>query len=328
MEQAINNILFRLSTKFDGNELMIIQDTLISVLKDYDVSLRITAINVVDDELYREMNMYLATIKISGYSERTLSFYKSEITKCLTMIGKKVCDITSNDLLVYFMNYKAIRKVGNVYLNNQRRIINAFFEWLVENEYIDKNPCKKIKKFKEEEKLMKALNDMELEVLRKACKSNYERCVLEVLYSTACRISELVNIKLEDINFDMKEVDIICGKGKKSRTAYLNASSILAIKDYLSERTWESEYLIERSKKPHGKMDIRSVERACRRLQNETGIRVHPHKIRRTTATMLLKKGVPVEEIQVILGHKDISTTLRYALVDKGKVKSDHQKFM
>ena len=168
----------------------------------------------------------------------------------------------------------------------------------------------------------------EIEKLRKACKNDLDMAILEVLYSTALRVSELVNLKIEDIDIQNGEVKVTRGKGNKQRISYLSARAIIAIQDYLNNRTWESVYLFENPRKPHNRLSARTIQRHTLALEIKTGIKLHPHKIRRTTATHLWNKGMPLEEIQLLLGHENIETTLIYTNVKKDVVKADHKKFM
>ena len=229
---------------------------------------------------------------------------------------------------MYLYEIQKRHDMGNRSLDTQRIYLNAFFAWCTVNEYIPKNPCALIRPFKYEKKLKKELTDIELEKLRKACKNAYEKALVEVLYSTACRVSELVNIKLEDIDLVNGEIIITHGKGNKQRKSYLNAKATLAIQEYAESRDYPSIYLFENFRKPHGQLKTAAIQKKMRDLEQRTGIEIHPHKFRRTTATHLWKKGMPIEEIKQLLGHESIETTLVYTNVNNDAVKADHIKYL
>lgn len=294
MEKFVNEVTAKLMTKFSCEDVVKIREIFYSTLKDYDLVPKKNDIAIVNEEYPRELTIYLASRKIDGLRDKTLKNYRIEIEKLLLFLHKPIKEINTEDLRLYYYEIQKSRNISNVTLNTTRRYINAFFTWLHDNEYIDRNPCAPIKPVKCEKKIKKALTDLEIEKLRMACKNNFERAVIEVLYATACRASELVNIKISDINFDTKEVNIIQGKGNKSRISYLNAKAVIAIQEYLKDRDWETVYLFEATKKPHNHVSIRWIEKTCRDLQDRTGIRIHPHKMRRTAATNLWKKGMPV----------------------------------
>ena len=328
MEKFVNEIVSKLSEKFCTEDMVKIKEVLFSTLKDYDVVPRKTELLDIRNEIPKELKIYLVSRKIEGLSESTLDQYKTELEKMLLSIGRPITDIATEDIRLYLYKLKNVNNLSDKTLDSRRSYISAFFKWLTNNEYIVRNPCAPIAPFKYEKKVKKALSDIEMEKLRVSCKNVYEKAVLEVLYSTACRVSELVNIKHSDIDYENKEIIIRQGKGNKSRITFLNAKATIAIQEYIKDRDYSSTYLFEASKNPHNRLSSRSIEKTCHSLEERTGIRLYPHKIRRTTATNLWKKGMPLEEIKELLGHDDLSTTLIYTNVDSTSVKSDHQKYM
>lgn len=328
MEKLVNEVVFRLGTKIPKENVEIVRNVLYLVLKDYEITEKTTEIAVVENDLLREAKVYLAARHIDGLSDGTLVQYKRTLDRFFLIVHKDVKDITTEDCRIFFYKIQEQNHMGNRSLDTQRSYMMAFFTWIVDNEYINRNPMTPIRPFKYEKKIKKALTDMEIEKLRHASKNTYERAIIEVLYSTACRVSELVNIKLEDINLNTGDVYIMHGKGKKQRLSYLNAKAIIAIQEYIKDRNYPSVYLFENFRKPHNQLKTAAIQRKMRELEKRTGIRVHPHKLRRTTATHLWKKGMPLEEIQVLLGHDDISTTLIYTKVNAESVKQDHNKYM
>lgn len=328
MERFVDDVVERLITKIPKENIEIVKNVLYLVLQDYDVSVKSTEIAVAEDELPREAKVYLASRLIDGLSETTLHQYKRTLDKFFSMVHKAVGDVTTEDCRLFLYQIQKINNMGNRSLDTQRSYLQAFFMWLVNNEYTQKNPCAPIKPFKYERKLKQELSYMEMAKLRKACKNNYEKAIVEVLYSTACRVSELVNIKLADINMNNGEIIITHGKGNKQRMTYLNADATLAIQDYIANRDYQTIYLFENFRKPHNQLKTGAIQKVTRSLEKRTGIRLHPHKFRRTTATHLWKKGMPIEEIQVFLGHDDISTTRIYTNVNQEAVKQDHRKYL
>lgn len=328
MEKFVNEVVFRLSTKLTVENIETVKNTLYMVLKDYDLTKKTTDLAVIEDELPREAKIYLASRLIDGLSESTIKQYHKTLNKFFLIMHKPINEITTEDCRIFFYKLQESGTMHNCSLDTQRAYLKAFFSWLVDNEYLDKNPLAPIKPFKYEKKLKKELTDMEIEQLRKACDDNFERAVIEVLYSTGLRVSELVNLKLEDIDIQNGEITVKHGKGNKERVSYLSARAILAIQDYLEERTWKTKYLFENYRDPHNKLTTKTIQRHTKNLEQKTGIRLYPHKIRRTTATHLWKKGMPLEEIQILLGHENIKTTLIYTNVKRDLVKLDHKKYM
>ena len=326
MEKFVNDVVYRLSNKLQKNDIEAVKNILYLTLKDYELTEKSTELTVIENELPKEAKVYLAARLVDGLSEKSIKQYKKTLDRFFLLVHKRTSDITSEDCRLFF--WELSKTMSSASMETQRAYLRSFFSWLVDNEYLNKNPMTPIKPFKVEKKLKKELTDMEFEQLRKACKDNFERAVLEVLYSTGLRVSELVDLKIDDIDINNGELTVRHGKGNKERVSYLNAKAILAIQDYLKERSWNTVYLFENYRKPHNKLTTKTIERHTKALQEKTGIRLHPHKIRRTTATHLWQKGMPVEEIQVILGHENIGTTMIYTNVKHDTVKSDHKKYM
>lgn len=327
MEKFVNDVAFRLGNKMDPANINLVKSILYIVIKDYDIAEKSTEVAVVDNDLPKEAKIYLVSRKIDGLAEGTIIQYKRIIETLFEEVHKPIPEITTEDLRVFFYQMQS-RQISNRTLDTYRAYLMAMFTWLCVNEYIVKNPMMPIKPFKYERKSKKALTDMELEKIRKVCKDALDVAIIEVLYSTACRVSELVEIKLEDINFDAKEIEIRHGKGNKARTTYLNAKAILAINEYIKDRDYPSVYLFESYRKPHNQLCKRRIQEICKRLSDDSKIKIHPHKMKRTTATHLLQKGMPLEEIKELLGHEDISTTLIYANINQDNVKYNHKKYL
>lgn len=327
MEKFVNDVVFKLHSKFSVEEINIIKQVLYSVSMDYKIEKRSTELATVSN-YPKEIQIYLVSRKIDCLSDNTIAIYKYSLERFFGYIDKPIAKIKTEDLRIAYYSLRKESKMGNRSMENQRMIVGTFFRWLFNNDYISKNPHAVITKFKYERKERKALSDLELERLRKACSNSRERAMFEVMFSSGCRVSELVALKISDLNFETKEITILHGKGDKDRTTYFNAPAFLAIQEYLDEKDYVSEYVFTSTRKEHGCLCTRTVQAFCQKLTKKTGIYLHPHKMRRTVATHLLKKGMALEKIQVLLGHEDINTTLQYAKIDLGSVKADYQKYM
>ena len=328
MEQFINDVTYRLSTKIPKENVEIVRNVLYIVLKDYELTQKCTEVAVRDKVLPRIAEIYLGCREVDGLSPNSIVQYRRTLNTFFSYTDKEVEQIKTEDLRLFFIEMQGRSKMSNHSLDNQKNNLSAFFKWLNDNEYITRNPMNPIKAFKFEKKVKDALSDMELEKIRKACKNNYERAIIEVLYSTAVRVNELVNIKLEDLDFEKGEVIVTHGKGNKQRKTYLTSKAILAIQEYTKDRDYPTVYLFENFRRPHGQLKPSAIEKNTRALQKRTGIELYPHKIRRTTATHLLRKGMPIEEIRILLGHENISTTMIYAKIDMDSVKRNHNKYL
>lgn len=328
MEKFVNDVVFKLSDKLSVEDIEVVKNVLYVTLQDYEISQNKYEVAIPDNDLPKEAKIFFVSRKIDGLKEGSLKQYKRTVTKFFETVNKPVTEVKTEDCRLFFFLLQNNSKISLRSLDNQRIYLNAFFSWLTDNEYIPRNPCKSIKKFKYPKTEKHALTDIEMAKLRKACKNNYERAIIEVLYATACRVSELVDIRLDDVDFTTRDVIIRHGKGDKERTTWLNPEALLAIQDYIKDRDYPTEWLFESCRKPHQKLGIRTIERKTKELEKRTGIKIYPHKVRRTTATYLLKKGMPIEEISLFLGHENINTTQLYAKVNKDAVKADHQKYL
>lgn len=235
--------------------------------------------------------------------------------------------ITTNDIRIYLYKTQETRKISNATLDNRRVIIQTFFEWAANEGYIGSNPCRNIKAIKYERAQRQPLSGMELERVRNACDTVRDKAMIEVLYSTGCRVTELERLNIADVDFEQKEVHLF-GKGDKHRTSYLNVKAEFALRNYLETRTDENPALFVSERSPHDRLKKPAIEKRVRQLGelSKIGRRVYPHLIRHTTATDGLDRGMPIEEVQQILGHVNINTTMVYAQVSRANVKRDHRR--
>lgn len=328
-EKAINELLNRLMGTIPDEYLQIIKDQVLIWLNNYDITKKETSLQNRADDLCRELQDFVIAKKVEGMSDGTIKLYYRSISHFLFYANKPVEDITTGDILAFLHSYQATRKVKDITLDNTRIHISAFYNWLVNSDYIDKNPCKKIKPIKHEKNTRHPLTAIQMEKLRNSCTNLRDKAIIEFLYATACRVGELVIIKKSDVDFDRKEVHLF-GKGKKHRLSYLNARAVVALQAYLTSREDDSDYLFVGLKRPHEQLSTRSVELLLKKYGQKAGIdaKCTPHVIRHTTATDAINKGMPVEQLQKLLGHEQIETSLHYAKVSSDIVKLDHQKYI
>lgn len=290
----------------------------------------------VSSELTEEMSRenshlirtFIAAKKIEGCSENTLKYYENTLTQMLNFISKDLCSIETNDLRIYLSSYQNKRHCSKTTLDNIRRIMSSFFSWLEDEDYIIKSPVRRIHKVKSSQIVKETLSDEHLERLRDKCEHPRDLAIIDLLISTGIRVGELVRLNRSDINFEEREC-IVLGKGDKERKVYFDAKTKVHLMQYLSSRTDQNPALFVGQNAPWNRLSIAGVEKFLTTLGRKSRIRhVHPHKFRRTMATMAIEKGMPIEQVQKLLGHTKIDTTLHYALVNQINVKMSHRKFV
>lgn len=285
---------------------------------------------MVRDETLNEhaLRMFFVAKSVQGCTKRTLTYYRNILSQFFTFLGEKSVDqITANDIRYFFAVKKERDGNKDSEINNKRRVLSSFFGWLHEEEYINKNPMNKIKQIRVEKRIKKPFKDVELERLRYAAADNIRlTALLEVLISTGCRISEVSGMNREDLDGD--EI-IVYGKGKKERTVYLNAKAKLALDRYLFSREDDNPAMFVSNDKPHSRLLVSRMGQEIRQLGQSCGVNdVHPHRFRRTSATMALNRGMPIEQVQLMLGHESIETTTIYAISAQETVKANHKKYV
>lgn len=334
----------------NGVDVDRIQDKLFMILKDYEIRPIETQIAIRDETINeRLVKHFIAAKRVKGCTERTIRRYGTEIPKALFQMGKPATDITADDIRLYIALRLQRDKVLKGTANGELLCLRSFFGFLLAEEYITKNPTLKIDRIKSEKKQKEAFTEMECEKLRAACKTAHERAVIEMLLSTGCRVTELVGIRIDDIEGDRT---IVHGKGEKDRYVYLNAKALYAVESYLSERSDTNPYLFPaaissrlttQAKGPHdllhwyknpeligeGKRHSDSIGDLVRKIGKRAGVeKTHPHKFRRTCATMALYRGMPVEQISKMLGHESLATTQIYLDLNEDELKHAHKKYV
>lgn len=274
------------------------------------------------------LEMFLAAKKIEGCSKKSLDYYQSTITNMLIKVDKNFKHISTNDLRDYLSNYQSKSNVSKVTLDNLRRILSSFFSWLEEENFILKSPVRRIKKIKTAQTIKETYTDEVLETLRDYCHNDRDLAIIDLLASTGMRVGELVRLNREDIDFENREC-VVFGKGEKERKVYFDARAKIHIIRYLESRTDDNNALFVSLLKPHKRLKISGVEIRLRELGRKLKLpRVHPHKFRRTLATKAIDKGMPIEQVQHLLGHTKIDTTLQYAIVNQNNVKISHRRYL
>ena len=277
---------------------------------------------------YEYMNLFLDAKKIEGCSERTLDYYEKTIRHLLNNIETPIRKMTTDEIRSYLVSYQKINNCGKVTVDNIRRNISSFFSWLEEEDYILKSPMRRIHKIKAKTVVKETISDESIEKLRDECKEKRDLAIIDLLYSTGMRVGELVNLDIEDIDFEQREC-VVFGKGDKERRVYFDAKTKIHLKEYLDSREDDNPALFVTLDAPHDRLKISGVEIRVRNLGRSLGMnKIHPHKFRRSMATRAIDKGMPIEQVQKILGHSQIDTTMQYAIVNQNNVKTSHQKFI
>lgn len=327
-EHFKNDFLVQLQSQFDKNQIYVILNCLDIAAYNYDISKKQTEIVKYEDQVPELVKTYIVCKKIDGLSRQTLYNYHMHLKNFFLYVRKSPYDITANDIRIFLYKYQECHKITNRSLDKIRQVINGFFQWTQDEEYILKNPAKNINQIKYESKPRQALSQIELEYIRRSCNTLRESAMIEVLYSTGCRVSELSNLKISDVDFAEKKVHLF-GKGSKHRFSYLNAKAEVALKEYLKSRNDNCEYLFITERKPIKNLNKEAIEKIIRNISKRTfgdQKKVTPHIFRHTTATTAMKNGMPIQSIQIMLGHNKIDTTMIYAHADESLVKYEHEK--
>lgn len=324
-----DDFMTRISDKIPDEYIHIIMGELSGMLTRYNVEPVCTDIELYEGYLPECFKAFFVTKKIEGKSDKTLDLYMLRLKEFFCAVRKPIDTITSNDIKAYLYNFQRVRNVSNRTLDSIRSILSSFFGWASAEGYLGKNIMTSIKPIKYRRKQRGSLDDYELEKLRSACDNIRDEALIEFLYSTGCRVSELVNANKEDVNFNDGEV-ILIGKGDKERTTYLTAHASLALQEYLKTRNDNNPALFVGKRKPHNRLSKAGIEKIVGDLGVKAGIekKVYPHLIRHTTATMGLQHGMDVTEIQKMLGHASVETTMIYAEVSQNDVKISHKKYI
>lgn len=327
-DEIVMAILREITPLLGQEQLDALKETVRAVLSGYEVQKRETSLMRTDQNGMNYLQVFLESFRQNGKSEGTIEQYRLHLSRMLSYVGKNVQEIEDDDLIDYIHKYKQIRKVSNRYLNSIRLVFNSFFRWLQRRKIILRNPVDGLDPIKYRQVVKKPLSPEELERVRCACEKERDLAIVEFLYSSAVRVSELVQLNREDICWESDDV-MVLGKGNKEREVYLNARAHLHLKKYLESRTDDNPALFVSGRSPHERLTKAGVEYIVARIGKAAGVEnVHPHRFRRTAATDLLRMGMPIEQVQELLGHAKIDTTRIYCTVTREQVRASHRRYM
>lgn len=324
----LNGIMNQLKCILDTEKTVLVSEIVMNELSKYEINKLANDYEVIKRENSNLVSVFISAKRIEGCSEKTIGYYKSSIDKLLIAIPKDIHDITTNDIRCYLAQQQDSKNLSKVTIDNLRRIFSSFFSWLEDEDYITKSPVRRIHKVRTDTLVKDVLSDESMEILRDNCTEIRDIAMIDLLASTGIRVGELVKMNREDIDFQERQC-IVFGKGNKEREVYFNARTKIHLKCYLEQRTDNNPALFVSLSSPHSRLTISGVENRLRQLGKRANIiKVHPHKFRRTLATMAIDKGMPIEQVQKLLGHVKIDTTLHYAMVNQTNVKLAHRKFL
>lgn len=320
----VRDVELSLSSKYGPDEIALISNIVIKSLSNYEITERCTDIAVPDDGNEKLLRRYKACMMVDGKSERTIKIYLTIIRKLHDTIGKSFVEMGAYDVR-FFLALCQERGISNRTLENYRAYFSSFFQWMADDGIIPKNPIMSIKPIKYKEELKKAFTDVEIDTLRGVCNVK-ERAMIEFLLSTGVRISELTEMKINDIDLNNLTVHVVHGKGDKERFTYLTPVAARYLILYLDSRNDDDPYLF--NSRLHGKYDVNGLRRVIKKIGERANVTdVHPHRFRRTFATSLSRRGMEIQEIQKLLGHSDIKTTLVYVETDTNKIQTSYKRF-
>lgn len=327
-ETIIQTVLDGMRAVLTENQLDLLTDVTRKALSECEITPKATEEEQRNKENVELLGAFISSKKVEGCSDKTIHYYKSSIEKLITTVKKNVCDIATNDIRCYLADQQEQRGLSKVTIDNLRRIYSSFFSWLEDEDYITKSPVRRIHKVRTDALVKEVLTDENIEVLRDSCHELRDIAMIDLLLSTGMRVGELVKINRDDIDFQERQC-VVFGKGNKEREVYFNARTKIHLKKYLEQRTDTNPALFVSLHEPHTRLTISGVEVRLRQLGKRVNLnKVHPHKFRRTLATMAIDKGMPIEQVQKMLGHVKIDTTLHYAMVNQTNVKIAHRKFL
>lgn len=325
-EEIIRDVIQGMLPHLDNQQLEILKKTLNEALEGKQIKEGVVDEKVEENKDY--VIKFISAKRIEGCSEKSLFYYENTINSMLSAINKNIKHIVTDDLRDYLTAYQIKNEISKVTVDNIRRILSSFFSWLEDEDYILKSPARRIHKVKTTLCIKNTYTDEEIELMRDACQNDRDLAIIDMLASTGMRVGEMVTLKRSDINFQEREC-IVLGKGDKQRTVYFDARAKIHLQRYLNKRTDNNDALFISFRNKNKALGIGGVENLIRTLGKSAGIsKAHPHKFRRTLATGAIDKGMPIEQVQQLLGHKRIDTTLMYAMVKQSNVKASHRKYI
>ena len=321
MEEKVVKIINEMAEYLNVSQMKKLQEVLLQTFAEHELERK-----EISNQEY--LQLFLDAKRIEGCSERTIQYYRTTIEKLLLTVPTSIRKITTEEIRHYLVEYQKINDCSKVTVDNVRRNISSFFSWLEEEDYLLKSPMRRIHKIKTKQQVKETISDEAIEQLRDNCNCQRDLAIIDLLYSTGIRVGELVNLNISDIDFEAREC-VVFGKGDKERWVYFDAKAKIHLQAYLSSRKDDNPALFVTLDAPFDRLKISGVEIRMRKLGRLLSMdKVHPHKFRRTMATRAIDKGTPIEQVQKLLGHSQIDTTMKYAIVNQTNVKTSHQKFI
>ena len=321
MEEKLVKIINEMADYLNIAQMKKLQEVLIKNLSDA----RPEKEQISNEEYWK---MFIEAKQLEGCSARTLQYYQVTIDHLLKNTDTMIRKITTDEIRTYLAEYQQRNNCSKVTVDNVRRNISSFFSWLEEEDYILKSPMRRIHKIKTKQPVKEIISDEVIERLRDNCRCSRDLAMIDLLYSTGIRVGELVGLNISDIDFEEREC-VVYGKGGKERCVYFDAKAKLHLQNYINSRTDTNPALFVTLDSPYERLKISGVEIRVRELGRKLNIeKIHPHKFRRTMATRAIDKGMPIEQVQKILGHSQIGTTMQYAIVNQNNVKTSHRRYI
>ena len=321
MEEKIVNVLNEMADFLNVSQMKKLQEVLIQTFSENKSEQK-----PIENREY--LRLFLDAKRVEGCSIRTLHYYRETVEALMQTIRTSVRKITTEEIRKYLADYQMKGRCSKVTVDNIRRNLSSFFSWLEEEDYILKSPMHRIHKIKTRQQVKEVISDESIERLRDTCRCVRDLAMIDLLYSTGIRVGELVNLNRSEVDLEAREC-VVFGKGDKERRVYFDAKAKLHLQEYLASRTDDNPALFVTLDAPHSRLKISGVEIRVRQLGRRLGLdRIHPHKFRRTMATRAIDKGMPIEQVQKILGHSQIDTTMQYAIVNQNNVKSSHRRYI
>lgn len=328
MEQKILTALHKMQNILNNEQLKEVKTILHMTFSGCEIIEERNEIIMFNDSWTMDLDDFILSKELEGKSENTIKRYRYELYRLLSYINKAVGKVTATDISDYLRTYKSIKQISNQTLKNVRAVFSSFFAWLRDRGRISENPIVLVENIKVEQKIRKPYTDEEREMLLRKCRTLRDKAMMEFMYSTAVRVSELSALNREDVHFSSKDI-IVFGKGAKERTVYLNDRTNLYMREYLNSRTDDNPALFVSLKKPYRRLSKTGIEDIVRRTGKIAGVeKAHPHRFRRTALTNALNRGMPIQEAMILAGHVKPETTMRYCTVDQAGVKYHHQKYL
>jgi len=325
-EDFINEVMEGMLSNLDNMQMTQLERVLKQVLLHYDLTESDQERSASNSVIL--LDRFISAKRIEGCSEKTLDYYQNTINAMLSTLDKHTCRITTEDIRTYLMRYQEEHGSSRITIDNIRRILSSFYSWLEDEDYIVKSPVRRIHKVKTASSIKETYSDEDLEKMRDNCTELRDLAMIDMLASTGMRVGEMVLLNQEDIDFSEREC-VVFGKGDKERMVYFDARTKLHLQEYLNSRSDDNPALFVTLRAPYERIKIGGIEHRLREMGKRLDInKVHPHKFRRTLATMAIDKGMPIEQLQQLLGHQRIDTTMKYAMVKQSNVKTAHRKYI